>query len=81
VVAECHAVASELARYKCVAVCCRVLQGVAGDLTRLSKMGRDKVVAECHAMASELARYKCVAVCCRVLQGVAGCCRGFNAPF
>jgi len=60
---------------QCVAVCCRVLQGVAvckGCMDRqicgiLERAPRERVLVYCRVLQG-------VAGCFRVLQGVAGCC-------
>ena len=53
---------------RCVAVCCGVLQGVAG----LSSCARAQGVLRCVAVCCGV--LQCVAVCCSVLQCVAVCC-------
>jgi len=65
---------------RCVAGCCRVLQGVAGCWCVLHKMHVTAFIFAAHHLGG-----RCVVGCCkmlqgvvrycRVLQGVAGCCR------
>ena len=56
---------------QCVAVCCRVLQGVAVHTGRVFIRHDAKHVLQCVAV--------CVAVRCRVLQCVAGCCSAYRS--